>query len=271
MPKNQKKAEPKPEEGDPPAEQEEKKFQDQLEEWGDKIAASVKYDRLTLWKEILFHPTKTLASEMATPSLKRAAKDVFVSSLPVLILGLIGVALLLGYVMIFGIFTAFLIPGLGVIGLGGLIAFAIIFLILYFLRPIISWFITAVIQFIIAKILGGKADFRTQAYLLGLANASTTAVESGLAIGSLIPCVGWLLQPIRMLVGFYGIYLNYKGVKIAHGLDKTRAAVVVLLPIVLWIGLIVALVIMFYVSIFSMFFLGAAAGGVAAGGANPSS
>jgi len=80
-----------------PAQKTEKKFQDQLEEWADGIVNSISYDRLKIWKNVFFHPTATLSEQMKYPSVSRGAKDVFMASLPSLLIGLIGLMIIIGY------------------------------------------------------------------------------------------------------------------------------------------------------------------------------
>ena len=243
-----------------PAQNTEKKFQDQLEEWADGIVNSISYDRLKIWKNVFFHPTATLSEQMKYPSVSRGAKDVFMASVPSLLLGLIGLMVMLGFLALYGSFIALLLiilsPVLGVLGIVGIIIGVILFLVLYLASPIKSWFIYSAIQFILAKILGGTGDFRTHAYLTALAEAGNGWVASLLAVLSLVPCVGWVLRPVAMLVGFYSIFLNFKAIKIAHGLDTPRAAAVVLIPIVISTAAFIFLFLAFYFGIFSLAFLG---------------
>jgi len=227
-------------------------FQDQLEKWADDFVASINYDRLALWKEIFFHPTATLTEQMKTPSLKRAAKDVFIASLPMLVVGLVGLALVFFYLFLLGTFAALLAPGMGLFVLAGMVIGAILLIILYFASPIIGWLLISVIQFVVAKLLGGKADFRTHSYMIGLASATENVGVSLFTIIGLVPCVGWIAQPIRVLVSIYGIYLNYKAVKVAHGFDTTRAAAVVVVPFVIGVAMVVAVVLAFYLGLFSL-------------------
>jgi len=246
-----------PPEPAPQPEPEKRNFLDRLEEWADNIVNAIKYDRLKLWKEVFFHPTATYTAQMqpGIPSLKRGAKDVFVASLPGLLIGLVFLFILFAYLFLIGVLATIATLGLGAFVLIGIILGAIVVLVLYFASPIISWFLISVVQYLIAKVLGGKADFTTQAYLVALGNAGSGIVQSFLMVLSYIPCLGWVFQPIATLVSAYGIYLNYKAVKTAHGFSTTRAAIVVLLPIVLIAGLLILIIVGFYVGIFSLAFL----------------
>lgn len=238
----------------------EKKFQDQLEEWADGIVNSISYDRLKIWKNVFFHPTATLTEQMKYPGIIRGAKDVFMASIPSLLIGLIGLLIVIGYLALIGSFMALsliiLSPVLSILGIIGIIIGVVLLFALYIASPVISWFIYSAVQYIIAKILGGKADFKTHAYLTALTEAGNGWVVSLLAVFSLVPCVGWVLRPIAMLVSFYSIFLNFRAIKIAHDLDTPRAAAVVLVPIVISVVALIFLFLAFYLGIFSLAFLG---------------
>ena len=147
-------------------------------------------------------------------------------------------------------------PVLSILGIIGIFIGVILLFVLYIASPVISWFIYSAVQFILAKILGGKADFKTHAYLTALTEAGSGWVVSLLAVFSLVPCVGWVLRPIAMLVSFYSIFLNFRAIKIAHDLDTPRAAAVVLVPIVISVVALIFLFLAFYLGIFSLAFLG---------------
>lgn len=239
-------------------------FQAQLEGWADSITSAIKYHRLGVWKEVLFRPTKTLAEQMSEPSLGRGAKDVFMASLPRLLIGLAVLGLVFAYFLFIGFFMFSAAPNAGIIALPTLIIGALVFLVLYFLGPIINWFLTSVVQFILAKILGGKANFTAQSYLIALSMAGSGAVLSLMlvlqVVLNFIPCIGWtinslILRPLTMVVGLYGLYLNYKAIQVAHGLSSGRAAAVVILPVVLAGILAVLLLLGFYFGMFSLAFL----------------
>lgn len=230
----------------------EENFQDKLERFADGIVDSLKYDRLRLWKEVLFHPEKTLAGELGKGTLKRAAKDVFIASLPAQLLGLIGVGLVLMYMGLFGLAMTIASPGVGLAAIAVFIVGAVLVLAVYIAMPVIAWLICATVQHIVAKLLGGVADFTSQSYLIGIGRASVAIVASVLTLFSLIPCIGWIASIISMIVSLYGIYINYKAIRVAHNLGQIPAAIVALTPIVLSIILFGVLFIAFYAGIFTL-------------------
>jgi len=234
----------------------EKKLEDRLEGWGDKIANSIDYDRLRLWKEVFFHPADVLAGEQKNASLGRAAKDVFIACLPTMLFSLVFVLIGFAYFgfIIFAIAISAFQEYAGAIGIGGIVLL-ILGIILYFLLPIIGWLLSSAIQFIVAKIFGGKSDFKTHAYLTGISTASVRAATIPFMLFSLIPCVGYVAGPIITIIGFYRYYLHYKSIKIAHKLDDVGAIIATVADIAIWTGLIILGVVAFYAGIFSLAYM----------------
>jgi len=237
---------------------EEKSFQQKLEDYSDGIVNSLNYDRLRIWKEIFFHPTKTFGEQNPNAQLGRAAKDVFISAIPGLVLGLLFILLYAALLSFYGaLFTiakpelAALIP-LGIIGL-------VLVIILYLLSPVIGWLVMSAIQYVVAKILGGKANFREHAYMTGLATASTNAFSVPFMVLMFVPCIGTIAQPIMLLIGFYGIYLEFSGTRKIHGISDMRSAVVALTPMVVVVGLIVLLYALMVMGMFTFMSFAAAA------------
>ncbi|MEM4360166.1 MAG: Yip1 family protein [Candidatus Bilamarchaeaceae archaeon] len=247
------------ESADPGEVKKEKNFQDQLEEYADRIVASIGYDRLKIWKEVFFHPTKTLAEEIKNKSVKRGAKDVFVAALIPLLLEFIVILIILAYFWLMTLpLTILLTMATKGLGLPILIAMSIVAiiigLVLYFALPIISWLFVSGVQYVVAKLLGGKADFRAHAYLIALASASATAAGIPFVFLGFVPCLNIIAGPIRTLIGFYCLYLQYKAIRLAHGIDMPQAIITVFSPIIVIIGLVVGLYVAFYIGLLSMAF-----------------
>jgi len=247
-------------------ENEEKKtrgdFQDQLEGYADSIVKAVNYDRLKLWKEVLFHPTETLSSETKNADLGRGAKDVFIASIPQIFMSILGSILFLLYFGVIGLISAAPL-GLGLPAILVIMIFWVLLIVLSILAPIINWLITSVMQYVMAKILGGKGDFKTHAYLVALVTASTTVVIAIFLlmdiVMSFIPCIGWLfssiLRVLILLIGLYNLYLQYKVVRLVHGFDRTKALITILLSILVLAALFVIAALLIYFVIISSAFL----------------
>jgi len=235
----------------------EKRFEEKLEGWGDKIANTIDYDRLKLWKEIFFHPTDVLTAEQKNVSLGRAAKDVFIACLPVMLLSFLFALLTFAYIgfTIFAIVITTFQEYAAAIGIGGIVAL-ILGVILYFLMPIIGWLVSSAIQFVVAKIFGGKANFTTHAYLTGISTASARAAAIPFLLFSLIPCVGYIAGPIVTIIGFYTYYLKYKSIKISHNLDDVGAIIATVSDFILFMGLVILGIVAFYAGMFSLIYAG---------------
>ncbi len=91
-----------------------------------------------------------------------------------------------------------------------------------FLLPIISFYLSAGIYWVVAKIFGGEGDFGTQAYLTSL-----FTVPLGTIIGILviIPCVGIFLG---LIVGIYVLVLQVRMLSVVHDLTTGKAVGIVL-------------------------------------------
>lgn len=95
---------------------------------------------------------------------------------------------------------------------------------------VIGLFIGAALIHIFVILFGGEGYGRTFAVL-----AYATALSPLGALLGFIPILGALAG---IVVGLYGLYVEVKGVEIFHGLTTGRAALAVILPIVIIIGLV---------------------------------
>ena len=91
---------------------------------------------------------------------------------------------------------------------------------------LIIFFIGSAILYGLAKILGGKGGFEKHTYLL----AAIDTLMIVTAILGLIPVLGGLVGFLLML---YMLYLAILAMQVSHGLDFIKAAIVVLIPVVL--------------------------------------
>lgn len=81
---------------------------EELERVVTERTAGIRYSRLAVWKDVLFHPTETLEREAEAASLKQGAKDLFVSFFVYMLVVLLIYVLIYGFVisLIFGIAAA---------------------------------------------------------------------------------------------------------------------------------------------------------------------
>jgi hypothetical protein len=97
-----------------------------------------------------------------------------------------------------------------------------------------GFYIFSGVVYLAARMLGGRAEFDQQAYLMSLFQVP---LGIAMAVVSLIP-VGGVLANLGIFV--YGMILNVRAVKAAHVLTLRRALIAVLLPTVVGAVLLIA-------------------------------
>ncbi|MFA6530148.1 MAG: YIP1 family protein [Candidatus Micrarchaeia archaeon] len=159
------------------------------------------------------------------------------------------------YLLIFVLFASLFAPMLASAGNNGLTAAggtllmavliaALVGVVCFIGIPILSY-ISQGVYWILAKILGGKGTYTEQTFFGSMLGGAFAVIAPAIIVVSLIPCLGTI---VSFVVGAYELYLAYKIIKTVHGLDQLRAAVVVLLPLVVLVGLylLIYLFAMFY-------------------------
>lgn len=111
----------------------------------------------------------------------------------------------------------------------------------------ISFLIGTGVHWILAKALGGKGTYSDQSYYASNITAGINVLTPIWMIGSLIPCVGYI---VSLAVSIYPLYLFYKVIKKVHGLDSTRSAAVIILPVVISIVLVILLYAIYFLLLF---------------------
>lgn len=219
----------------------------------DRGIATFPYRRLAVWKEFFLNPAATLAKDDI--GILGRFKDAYVHK---------GIEL---FVLILSLLPAVLIgsignPAAGLLGMGLIIA---ILIGAYILLPP-ALFVYSLLEFVVAKLLGGSGDIRSNwnaSLLPGLGVfvvlLPVLIVEIPVIWFGMIPIIGICGSIIRMgfnlvfiLGSLYIMYQKYIAFKAVHRLSDIRAAAVVLAPLVL-IGVIaVAAVILAYAFIFAL-------------------
>ncbi len=123
----------------------------------------------------------------------------------------------------------------------------------------IGMLISNVILWIVAKVLGGKATYAQQFYLMALPMASAVVIYSVLSV---IPILGPLL-----LVPIFGLYLLYVQIIVlrdAHAFSLLRAVATVLIIIVL-AAILAAIIVAMMMALLVAVGAGALAGGAVTG------
>ncbi len=113
----------------------------------------------------------------------------------------------------------------------------------------VFFFVGGFILYLIAQALGGKGTAEQFLYLLSIIQLALSPVSAIINLLSIIPCVGCLLLPVTLLVLVYMLYLYYKAIMAACGLDSGKS----IIALVLWI---IVSVVIAVIIIVSLLFLG---------------
>ncbi len=172
-------------------------------------------------------------------TVSEAVKTVFFSSIPLAVLtALLFILMGLFFGALFGALFALGGKGGALAGAGlGLlyVAMGAVFGLAMVIFTPVLFLIGQAVQWVLAKILGGKGAFSEQAYFSSFIYAGYATVS----ILSLIPCVGSIVMLIAALLL---LYLTFMMLKKVHSLSSLRAAAVIATPILLFIALYIILV-----------------------------
>lgn len=119
--------------------------------------------------------------------------------------------------------------------IGGVL-FGIFLSIIVYGISILSTLFFEFIYWIIAKVLGGKGTFSNQYYFSSFFSSAFVLIS----FLGIIPCVGYILQFAALI---YRLHIQFLFFKSFHGLSDVKAALVVLIPIIL--GVLIYLAILF--------------------------
>lgn len=224
-----------------------------LDGFASEIAERIPYGRLKIWKDVLFKPKETLRKEERGESLLRGAKDIAVVNL--VELGFLGVLFLL--------FSGFLILLIMIIArhsldrVGGvanlfLIVVAIVVGIILALTliSVLGWLATTAIEFLAARLLGGKGTFRKHAYLSALNRAAFMLCYLPFSLILIIPIIGYAAYPISLFISIYCMYIQYLVIRQVHKLSQLRSIAVAVIPTLLTTIVMILAIVFIYVIIF---------------------
>ncbi len=103
---------------------------------------------------------------------------------------------------------------------------AIIALLKLSLIGLVIFYIISGIFYAAARLLGGKGSFASQSYVLAVFSLCNNMFSFPLTLFSQVPPVGIIAQLLVALIGIYGIYAQYTGIKSVHQLSSWRAGAV---------------------------------------------
>ncbi len=97
----------------------------------------------------------------------------------------------------------------------------------------------------LAGFLGGKGKIDNQAYSLALIGAGITLVSSILSLIGIVPCLGAVISVIgSVILGFWGLFLQYKILKTIHKLSRWKTIALIILDSIIWFVIIFILVLL---------------------------
>jgi|GEM_PF-1806546 len=197
--------------------------------------------------ELASNPNKALPKEIDSSSIGKGLKDAVVTALI--------------FTTIASLFwLIFSIPALMPI-LGSVPTIAVMVLSVYVVSLVVAVIftvlglaITACVYYIIARLLGGKGPFGKTMGMLGTISGPINLLNIALLVlagilmaivGAFVPSV-WNVAYLFVVLGgialvFFQLYLNYKMVRMLHGLSRGRSVAVVAIPILALIAIIVTL------------------------------
>jgi hypothetical protein len=183
-------------------------------------------EQVKFWLNCLNPKTfkEVMAKDKGKGDLIEASKNILISSIIMAIpMGL--VLIVLGLLMGSKLPSYFGLP---------FAALAVLYVIIMVIVAPISFLIIQGVYWVLAKLLGGKGEYRQQAYLASLFTAGVYLIS----ILCIVPCLGSIVSIALMMLL---IYLEYLLISNVHKLGSAKAALVVLAPILLFIVMYIAL------------------------------
>ena len=174
---------------------------------------------LDVWKQVLMKPAETFKREKKNADLGEGAKHILIAGVIVGVLSVIQNAML----------------GTRISAMLGGTSGTVYTLVATPVMTLVGWLIGAGVLLLVAKMLGGKGSFNTQAWLTALYLAPVSVLAAVLA---LIPFVG---SGLGILVWLYGLYLLTLALCETHEYGMSKAALTWLLPVIVVFVLVASL------------------------------
>jgi hypothetical protein len=189
-----------------------------------------------VWMEALKNPIQTFKKEKKNADLTEGAKNIALAGL---ITGLISGLVFLVVGSIYSMANPY---AMGLIGIPAFVAILIV-------SPIVSvigWLISSGIYYLIARLLGGRGDYKTQSYLIALYSAPMGIV---ITVLNLVPILGSILS---LLGAIYSLYLLTLSLKETHGFSTGKAVLTWLIPFLVIAVIAIAVALVFAVALVSL-------------------
>ncbi|VVC04012.1 Yip1 domain protein [Candidatus Bilamarchaeum dharawalense] len=136
----------------------------------------------------------------------------------------------------------------GLYGGGYALAGIVMAIAIMILQPIMFILGTGV-HWLLATVFGGKGSYSDHAFYASHIQAGLNILAPIIVFGFFIPCIGYLIMFLALA---YPIYPYYRLIKKVHDLDRVKAAIVVVAPIVIMIIAAVLLCIPYIAAVFAV-------------------
>jgi len=94
----------------------------------------------------------------------------------------------------------------------------------------ISFYIQVGVQYLGARIFGGKGSFKSQAYVQGLVQVPFTILGGLISLLFLIPVLGFVFGLIGFGISIFALIINIRAIKAVHDLSTGRALAAMIVP-----------------------------------------
>ena len=185
---------------------------------------ALKFEPFMKWLNAYFHPYQSYEKEQKNANFGSATA----------MFAYIGLVNAVIAIVVMAVLLAFALP---LVGVPLTIVGAVTMLILYPIASVIVGFIISLIYFVIAKIVGGKGGYMVQTYAMALVSGGVVLMMLPFNILGSVPSIGGIFSLLGMLVALYGLLSQYRMIRAVHSLSQLRAAIVLLVPIVLLVAL----------------------------------
>ncbi len=181
------------------------------------IVSAIPLGQFKKWVSAYFHPAQVFESQRSSINSNKLGLELVLMSLLPIIITLVNLFIKL--------------PSPNAI-LGSLLV-----IVISILSFVLSFVVSALLLFVIAKILGGKAGYYEHSYSIALLLGAFYVLTFPFYLLSLVPLVGAVLSIVIALIGLYNVYNFFLMMKYVHQLSSIRAALLALIPIIIMVAL----------------------------------
>ncbi|MEM2137827.1 MAG: YIP1 family protein [Candidatus Anstonellaceae archaeon] len=185
------------------------------------VASAIPVSQVKTWLSAYFHPVETFDSNK---------KDATLGGV-VVHMALVGVLVAI----------ATLLSSVASLNIGAVVVSAVL-IVAYPILFVIFGLIGSALMFVLAKILGGKGGFMEQTLGFALLTGGYYALSFPFIVLSGIPLLGFFFGLLTLLLSLYNLYNEYLLVKRIHQFSSMRAAIFIILPVIIAIIIVVVLI-----------------------------